>query len=82
MAELEGPDRLITIARAAEIAGRTPRTLRKAVKAGRLEARNLGPDWVTTRRHLHTYLMDRRRSASKPLPEGYQAPVGEDASSC
>jgi hypothetical protein len=82
MAALEEPDRLITIARAAEIAGLTPRTLRDAAKEGRLQARNLGPDWVTTRRHLHTYLTDRRRAACKPLPEGYQAPVGEDASGC
>jgi hypothetical protein len=82
MVELEGPDRWITIVRAAEIAGLTPRTLRAVAKEGRLQARKLGPDWITTRRHLHTYLMGRRLGASKPLPEYYEAPVGEDANSC
>jgi hypothetical protein len=78
MAELEGPDRPITIVRAAQIAGLRARTLRGAAENGRIYAARLGPDWVTSRRHLHRYLKRRRRGPRPSFPDGYQVPEGEE----
>jgi hypothetical protein len=78
MAALEGPDRPITIARAAQIAGLRAHTLRLAAREGRLYAAKLGPDWITNRRHLHRYLMGRKRGPRKSLPEAYEVPEGEE----
>jgi hypothetical protein len=77
MTALEGPDKPITLARAAAIAGVSTAALRRALLDGRLQGERPGRDWFTTRRHLHTYLMGRRRGVVKPLPEGYRAPEGE-----
>jgi hypothetical protein len=77
MAALEGPDKQITLARAAAIAGVSTATLRRALLDGRLQGERPARDWFTTRRHLHKYLIGRRRGVVKPLPEGYQAPEGE-----
>jgi hypothetical protein len=78
MAELEGPDRPITIARAAEIAGLRVHTLRLAAEKGRIYAAKLGPDWITNRRHLHRYLRGRKPGMRKALPAGYEVPEGEE----
>jgi hypothetical protein len=78
MAELEGPDRPITIARAAEIARISALTLRVAAESGRIYAAKLGTDWVTTRRHLHRYLKRYTRGTRTPFPKGYQVPEGEE----
>jgi hypothetical protein len=76
MEELEGSDEPITLRRAGALAGLDPHTLQVAARDGRLKASMPGNDYLTTRRHLHTYLMGRRRGAVKPLPEGYQTPEG------
>jgi hypothetical protein len=74
---LEAPDALITLKRAAELAGLDKATLRQAALAARLEADRPARDWFTTRRKLHRYLVGRTRGRIAPLPEGYQAPEGE-----
>jgi hypothetical protein len=74
MAKLEGPDEPITLRRAGALAGLGPHTLQVAARDGRLKASMPGNDYLTTRRHLHKYLMGRSRGVVKPLPEGYQAP--------
>jgi hypothetical protein len=74
---LEAPDALITLKRAAELAGLNMATLRQAALARRLEADRPARDWFTTRRKLHRYLVGRSRGRIPPLPEGYQAPEGE-----
>jgi excisionase family DNA binding protein len=77
MADLEGPDDPITIARAAHLAGLQPKTLRDAAQQGRLQATMPGNEYLTTRRHLHRYLAGRKSGRVVPLPEGYQTPPGE-----
>jgi hypothetical protein len=77
MAKLEGADAPITLRRAAEIAGLTPNSLRRAAVDGRLEAKHIGRDWTTTRKLLHRYLAGRRTGAIPPLPEDYETPRGE-----
>ncbi len=74
---LEGPNELITLKRAAELAGLTADTLKVAARQGRLAATRPARDWFTTRRKLHRYLMHRSRGVIAPLPTDYQAPKGE-----
>jgi hypothetical protein len=76
MAELEDPDKPITLERAAAIAGVSTAALRRALLDEHLYGERPGRNWFTTRRHLHSYLMGRRHG--KPLPEGYQAPESEN----
>jgi hypothetical protein len=74
---IEPPDQFISIARAAEIAGLSPKTLRHQAVAGKLQTVKLAHDLLTTRRFLHSYLTQRddsRGATPLPLPEGYQAP--------
>jgi excisionase family DNA binding protein len=78
MAGLEGPDELITLEQAAAIAGITKDTLRQAAAGGRLDARRIGHNWLTTRRKLHRYLAGRKRGVVKPLPPDYVTPEGEE----
>jgi len=72
----EPPDQYLSIARASELAGLSPHTLRAQVRARRLRAEKLGHDLVTTRRWLHEYLTgrDETNTHAAPLPEGYVAP--------
>jgi hypothetical protein len=77
MPELEGPDDPITLARAAEIGGLHPKTLRDAAQQGRLHTTIPGNEYLTTRRHLHRYLAGRKRGRVAPLPTDYQTPEGE-----
>jgi hypothetical protein len=79
MADLEGPDDQITLARAAQLGGLRPKTLRDAAQQGRLQATMPGTDYLTTRRWLHHYLAGRRRGVVKPLPPDYRTPEGEES---
>lgn len=42
-------DELLSLADVAELTGRSPTTVREAVVRGKLHARYVGRDWVTTR---------------------------------
>ena len=70
---LEGPDEYISLARAAEISGLSPATLR----AHKLRTARTRREWFTTRRWLHDYLLGatrRDKGGRKPLPDGYIPP--------
>jgi hypothetical protein len=74
---LEGPDQLITIARAAELSGLSPKTLRHQALAGKLRTVKPAHDLFTTRHWLHAYLSSRddsRGGKAAPLPDGYVSP--------
>ena len=74
---LEAPDQYISIARAAQLAGLSPVTLRIQVQRGKLHTVKLARDLLTTRRWLHDYLVNRddsRGAQPLPLPPEYVAP--------
>jgi len=50
---------LISLQQAAEYAGLTKETLHGYAKRGRLQAKKLGPIWVTTRAAIDAYLQSR-----------------------
>ena len=64
-------NKYISIARAAEVAGLSPKTV-----AGKLRTVKPAHDLLTTRRWLHDYITGRssRGGLPVPLPEGYVAP--------
>ena len=69
---------LITLKRAGEIAGISPKTLRSVAGKGKLRVKKEGRDNFTTRLWLHQYLMSRStRGHTAPLPPGY-VPPGEE----
>lgn len=75
--ELEAPDQWISLARAAVLAGLSPKTLRHQAVAGKLKTVQPARDLLTTRRWLHEYLLSRddsRGAQPAPLPAGYVAP--------
>jgi hypothetical protein len=75
MPDLEGPDELIPLRRATEIAGLAEPSLRGHALLGRLQTIRDGRRHLTTRRWLHEYLMSRNpTSGRKPLPADYVAP--------
>jgi hypothetical protein len=76
MPELEGPDDLIPLRRATEIAGLAKASLAGHALLGRLRTIRDGHHrHLTTRRWLHEYLMSRDPlSGRKPLPPDYVAP--------
>jgi hypothetical protein len=75
MHDLEGPDELIPLPRAAEIAGLAEQSLAGWARLGRLRTIREGQRYLTTRRWLHEYLLSRHRvSGRKPLPADYVAP--------
>lgn len=85
MQELEPPMQYITLQRASEISGVSPRTLGNQArirgdKPARLRTVKLGHTLVTTRIWLHAYLEARHthQGARVPLPEGYVAPEGNN----
>ena len=84
MADLEGPDELIGLVRAAAVVGVPFATLRADAYRGRLKATRQGRDWYTTRRWLHRYLRQPATTAWRPsghprfLPADYQTPEGEE----
>lgn len=70
---------LITLKRASEISGISPKTLRSVAGKGKLRVKKEGRDNFTTRFWLHQYLMSRHssRGHTKPLPPGYVVPGDE-----
>ena len=79
---MEAPDDLISLPRAAEIAGLSVHTVRAQARARRLQVRRVGHERLTTRRWLHEYLIrasENDRGTRAPLPEGYLPPDHEDA---
>jgi hypothetical protein len=81
MAVLEGPDEMISLARAAEIAGLSPVTLGLQARKGRLQTVKPAHDRLTTRRWLHRYLQSRtgpQGGTPAPLPASYTTPDGEE----
>jgi hypothetical protein len=81
MEGLEPVDTYITLARAGQISGLSPETLRKQAhprkgQPPRLRTVRLGHDRLTTRRWLHEYLMgrDERNQHAAPLPDDYVPP--------
>jgi hypothetical protein len=78
MHDLEGPDELISLRRAAKIAGLAKSSLKGQAYVGRLRTVRDGQRYLTTRRWLHAYLLSRKpESGRKELPPGYVAP-GEE----
>jgi hypothetical protein len=78
MTDLEGPDDLIPLQRATEIAGLARASLFGPALLGRLRTIRDGQHYLTTRRWLHAYLLSRNRvSGRRPLPPGCVAP-GEE----
>jgi hypothetical protein len=71
---------LISIKRAAELAGLAPNTLRIQARAGRLRTVKPAHDLLTTRMWLHEYLRGRegRQGGHRPLPPDYVTPAGMD----
>ena len=71
------PEELLSLSRAAEVAGLGARTLQTAIRRGNLSATKLAPgarEWFLRRGELHRYLMSRRRGSPAPLPADYVAP--------
>jgi hypothetical protein len=77
MAALEGTDEFILLRRAAELSGRSPKTLHEQAMQRRLRTVKLGYNRLTTRRWLHEYLMQAGAHAKerfRPIPEDYAPP--------
>jgi hypothetical protein len=75
MPDLEDPDDLMPLPRAAEIAGLATTSLHGPAYEGRLRTLRDGRRYRTSRRWLHEYLMSRNPvSGRKELPPGYVAP--------
>jgi hypothetical protein len=77
------PDELLSLPRAAAIAGLGTRTVQTAIRRGNLPATKLVPgarEWFIRRGDLHRYLMGRRRGTPAPLPADYLAPRGMEGS--
>ena len=71
------PEELLSLSRAAEVAGLGARTLQTSIRRGNLSATKLAPgarEWFIRRAELHRYLMSRRRGTPAPLPADYQPP--------
>ena len=51
---------LISLSQAAEISGLTPRYLQGIAKNGRLKAKRVGSQWVTTKAAVEEYLNTRK----------------------
>jgi excisionase family DNA binding protein len=60
---------LISLQEAAEYAGITKEALRNYVRRGRLRARKLGSQWVTTRAAIDEYLTSRHE---ENIPKKYR----------
>jgi hypothetical protein len=78
---LETPDQPITLHRAAQLAGLSPKTLGEQVRRNKLGIVRFGHERLTTRRLLHEYLAGREegRGHRKPLPSNYVAPEERDS---
>lgn len=83
MVDLEGPDDLISLGRAADIAGLPVGGVRTGAHRGHLAVERHGRDLQTTRRWLHRYIwyrggLYRAGGAKRALPADYQTPQGEE----
>jgi hypothetical protein len=76
------PDELLSLPRAAALAGLGTRTVQTSIRRGNLPATKLVPgarEWFIRRGDLHRYLMGRRRGTPALLPADYVAPRGMEA---
>ena len=71
---LEGPEEYISLARAGELSGCNPDTLRVQAVRGRLRTVKIGRAHLTNRRWLHEYLVATGQRDKVPLPADYVAP--------
>ncbi len=64
MTDQETPDKdeLITLAQAAERYGFSHIHLRQLAQSGRLKARKLGRDWITTSADMEAYIRSRKKT--------------------
>ena len=60
-------DDILSLDEAARMLERSPITLRWAAQTGRLPAKKLGRDWVTTRENVLWYATFHRRGWSRPM---------------
>ncbi len=60
-------DDILSLDEAARMLGLSPITLRWAAQTGRLPAKKLGRDWVTTRDSVTWYATFYRRGSSRPM---------------
>jgi len=60
---------IITLAEAAEELGIAASTLRHQAQGGRLEARNVGKTWITTRQEVERYRREQLGQVGRP-PKG------------
>ena len=63
----EDKDRLISLAEAAERSGLAHSTLRQYAWKGKLNARKIGRDWLTTMADVEEYLENRQRRRTDHL---------------
>jgi hypothetical protein len=58
---------ILSLDEAGKMLGRSPTTMRWAARTGRLPAKRLGRDWVTTRDSVVWYRTFHRRGTSRPM---------------
>jgi uncharacterized protein YuzE len=58
---------LLPLSEAAEIAGLSPTTLKLQIHNGKLQAKKVGRNWVTTEAWLREYLIGRRYNAKQAV---------------
>jgi excisionase family DNA binding protein len=58
------PQELITISEAARRFGLSPQYLRDIARTGRLKARKMGRDWLTTPADMEAYIRSRTRKGA------------------
>ena len=61
---------ILSLEEAAQMLSRSPTTVRWAAQNGKLPAKKLGRDWVTTRDWVIWYGMFHRRGTSRPMRVG------------
>jgi len=64
MAKRVDPQELITITEAARRFGLSPQYLRDIARSGRLRARKMGRDWLTTPADVEIYIQSRRKKGA------------------
>jgi hypothetical protein len=60
-------DDILSLDEAAQTLGRTPATMRWAAQTGRLPAKRVGRDWVTTSDGVLWYRTFHRRGTKRPM---------------
>ena len=66
MPDEESLARLISFPEAAQISGFTDGYIRKLARSGKIWARKIGRNWVTTEDAIKAYLATERRTGRKP----------------